>query len=445
MGELRRTLTLWHVVFLGLAFMSPFAVFDVFGIVTAVSGGHVPTAYIVVALSILFTALSYGKMVRVYPFAGSAYTYTRRTMASGLGFLVGWAALLQFLFYPMINALLADIYLSSMFPDMPSWVWVVGLITIITIMSIAGVKISVSANNLMVIFQILIVAIFVILTVRAIITGDTGQFSIQPFFSSSMTIPAVFAGAALCAFGFESVATLAEDTIDPKKNIPRGIVLVVVIGGLFFVTVTYFMQSLFPDVASIQSITDDIEGASPAIAHYIGGIFFQSVFLAGAVVSVIASGLSGQISGSRLVYAMGRDGVFFSKKFFGYIHPRLKTPVNSILFTGILALTAVLLTLDTALSLLNFGAFTAATFVNLSVIFYYFKKLKTRTIKMIIGYIVFPVLGLAMNIYLWFSLDVRAMVMGLLWVALGFVYLLYLTRFFTKETPEFDFDVTSKT
>ncbi|TCP30614.1 putrescine importer [Scopulibacillus darangshiensis] len=439
-GQLERSLKLRHIVFLGLAYMSPFAVFDTFGIVSDTTNGHVPASYILITVAILFTAFSYGKMVKVYPTAGSAYTYTRQTMNASLGFLVGWAALLDYLFLPMINALLTNIYLSSGFPNVPRWVWIVGLIVFITIVNIMGVKIAVSANMLMVVFQSLIALIFVILTIRAIITGDQGHFVFDPIYSHSMSIPGLFAGASILALsflGFDAVTTLSEEAIEPKKNVPKGIFLIAIIGGVFFISVTYFMQSLFPDISKLGNI----EGASPEIALFIGGKLFQSVFLAGALVSVIASGLAAQTSASRLLYAMGRDRVL-PEKLFGYVHPRLKTPVFNIIFLGVLAVSALFLDLATATSFINFGAFTAFSFVNLSVIVYYFKQKRTRTFKSTIGYVIIPLIGLAFNIYLWFSLDLDALILGLIWVAIGVIYLLYLTKFFRNAPPKFDFDET---
>lgn len=76
-NQLQRRLKLKHVVAIGIAYMSPFAVFDTFGIASDVSSGHVPAAYIIVFTAILFTALSYGKLVKKYPTAGSVYTYTK--------------------------------------------------------------------------------------------------------------------------------------------------------------------------------------------------------------------------------------------------------------------------------------------------------------------------------------------------------------------------------
>ncbi len=199
------------------------------------------------------------------------------------------------------------------------------------------------------------------------------------------------------------------------------------------------MQSLFPSLASLKEVSQDITSASPNIALYIGGNLFQAIFLSGALTACIASGLAAQTSASRLLYAMGRDGILF-KKAFSYIHPRMKTPVFNLILTAILAASGLFISLYTATSLINFGAFTSFAFVNLSVIFYYFRKEKSHTITSIIGYVVIPIIGFIFNGYLWFKLDHSAMMIGLVWMAIGLTFLLYVTKFFTKAPPEFHFD-----
>lgn len=437
-GKLIRSLKLRHVVFFGLAYMAPYAVFDTFGIVSEITNGHVPAAYILITIAILFTAYSYGKMVKVYPSAGSAYFYTRRTINSGLGFLVGWAALLDYLFLPMINALLSYIYFSSAFPNVPNWVWIVGTIVVTTALNMTGVKLANSINLLMVIFEFLVAVIFVILTIRGITNG--GEFTIVPFSSESATFSGLFAGASILALsflGFDAITTMSEETIKPTKNIPRGIFLIALLGGIFFITVTYFMQLLFPDV----SLLNNTASASPEIAKYIGGVLFQSIFIAGAGVAVIACGLTQQMSASRLLYAMGRDGVL-PKNIFGYIHPRSGIPIYNVLFVSLIAFTALFLDLETATSLINFGAFTAFAFVNLTVIFYYFRQKRPHTTTSIIGNVIAPFIGFAFNTYLWYNLESSALIVGIIWVALGIIYLLYLTKFFSVTPPELDFDET---
>lgn len=89
---LRRRLRLRHIVFLGLAYMAPLAVFDTFGIVAEATDGRVPLAYILIFIAVVVTALSYARMSKYYPRAGSAYTYARETINPHVGFMVGWAA-----------------------------------------------------------------------------------------------------------------------------------------------------------------------------------------------------------------------------------------------------------------------------------------------------------------------------------------------------------------
>ncbi|RNE67442.1 APC family permease [Cryobacterium tepidiphilum] len=441
-GTLRRRLKLRHVVFIGLAYMSPFAVFDTFGIVTEMTNGHVPASYIIVTIAIIFTAFSYAKMVRVYPSAGSAYTYTRKTIHPGLGFLVGWAALLDYLFLPMINALLADIYLSAEFPAVPGWVWIVGLIAIVTILNIVGVKISALANMVMVVFQAVIAVVFVALTIGAILADNALQFSLAPFYAVDMDTASLIGGAsvlALAFLGFDAVTTLSEETIEPRKTMPRAIMWVAALGAMFFVVVTYCMQTLVPDLAALEQITSETESASPYIALVIGGIVFQTVFLSGAFISVLSSGLASQTSASRLLYAMGRDGILFTR-FFGYISPKFGTPVLNIIAVGVVALSALMLDLGAATSLINFGAFTAFAFVNLSVIAFRIRRRGVQLEGSALGWIVAPALGFLINAYLWANLDPLAMTVGLTWTVIGVVYLLWLTRGFRRPVPEMAFD-----
>lgn len=113
---LARTLGLWAIVGLGLGYMTPTVVFDTFGIVSDETGGVVPTAYVFALVVMTFTAVSYGRMTQIFPSAGSAYTYTSATISPNFGFLIGWAALLDYLLLPLVNALIIRSYMYSFFP-----------------------------------------------------------------------------------------------------------------------------------------------------------------------------------------------------------------------------------------------------------------------------------------------------------------------------------------
>lgn len=434
-GELKRTLKLRHLVFIGLAYMAPVAVFDLFGIVSEETGGHVPLAYLVVLVAVLFTAFSYSRMVRFFPIAGSAYTYAKEAINAHLGFLVGWVATLDYLLLPMVNAILSAIYMGAVFPDVPFWVWVVLTVAICTVLNLVGVKLSASLNMFFVVIQLVVAVVFVVLTIVNIVNGAGGaEFSFRPFLSGDIQAVSIAAGAALLALsflGFDAVSTLAEEAERPTRDIPRAIFIIVLVAGVFFISISYAMQVLFPDV----SLLEDVVGASPEIAKYIGGAFFQAIFVGGYMMAVLACGITQQMSAARLLYAMGRDGAL-PKRLFGKVNPRTGVPVANVLLVAVIALTATFVDLDQATSMANFGAFIAFIFVNLSVVFVFFRFLKRRGPGVWLGFVVVPLIGVAINVWLWFSLDPLSKVIGGIWLALGVIFLLVKSRGFRAPAPD---------
>ena len=434
-GQLKRSLKLRHLVFSGLAYLAPLAVFDMFGIVADVTGGHVPLAYLVVMVAVLFTAFSYSRMVRFFPIAGSAYTYAKEAINAHLGFLVGWVATLDYLLLPMINAILSGIYMTAVVPGVPFWVWVLLTVGICTVLNLVGVKLAASMNVILVGIQLVVAVVFVVLTVINISNGANGaEFSVRPFISSDVQGAAIAAGAAVLALsflGFDAVSTLAEEAERPERDIPRAIFIIIAVAGAFFITVTYVMQTLFPDVSQLA----DIVGASPEIAKYIGGAAFQAAFVGGYMMAVLGCGITQQMSAARLLYAMGRDGAL-PRRIFGTVDPRTGVPVANVLIVAAIALTALFIDLDQAASMINFGAFIAFTFVNLSVIFVFFRFLKRRTAGAWVTFVAIPAIGVVINVFLWCSLDTISMIVGGTWLAIGVIYLLITTRGFRAAAPD---------
>lgn len=437
-AKLKRSLKLWQIVMMGLAYMTPMVVFDTFGIVSEITEGHVPTAYVIALLGMLFTAASYGKLVKVFPTAGSAYTYTQKAINRHLGFLVGWSSLLDYLFLPMVNALLTKIYLTALFPEVPTWVWVFLFVGIVTILNLRSVSLLANFNTLFVFIQVAIMVVFIILVVKGLHNGEgTGEvFTMQPFFMDGMNYSVLITGATILCFsflGFDAVTTLAEETPDPKKTIPKAIFLTAFWGGIIFITASFFIQLFFPDMSRFK----EPDAALPEIALYVGGKLFQSIFLCTTFVNTLASGLASHASVSRLLYVMGRDKVF-PEKWFGYIHPKWKTPAINVAIVGVISLSACFFDLVTAASLINFGALMAFTFVNLSVINHFvLREKKHRTIKGFFNYLIMPLIGALSIAVLWINLETSSLVMGLSWFIIGFGYLLYITKAFRKAPPQY--------
>ena len=421
---LKKTLKLWQVVVMGLAYLTPMAVFDTFGIVTEITEGHVPTAYLFALMGMLFTALSYGHLVRKFPSAGSAYTYAQKVFHPYVGFMVGWTSLLDYMFMPMINMLLAKIYLEALFPNVEPWTYIFGLAAVMTALNLRGIKLVANFNSLIVIMQFSIIAVFIGLIAWGVHNGEgLGTVaSSRPFFSEQINISPLLMGASILCLsflGFDAISTLSEETPDADRVIPRAIVLTALIGGVLFVSTSYFLQLYFPDISRFKHP----DAVLPEIALYVGGTLFQAVVLVCTTVAVLASGLASHAGVSRLLYVMGRDRAL-PARFFGYIHPKWQTPACNVLLVGVLALSAVSFDLEMALALINFGALVAFTFVNLAVIAHFYVKLgRNKCLKDHLTYLLLPLCGAACIGVLWLNLEPASFELGLIWAALGAIYL----------------------
>lgn len=432
---LTRTLKLPSLVLFGLAYLTPLIVLGIFGVIAEATGGASPAAYLVALVAMLFTAHSYGRMAVAYPVAGSAYTYVRKSIDSRAGFLVGWAVLLDYLFLPMVIWLIGGSYLTAQFPGVPIGAWIVGFIVITTALNIVGIKVADKANYVLMAFQLLVIVFFVALSIGNVVStsGASGLADTRPFFNDTSSFATISAGAAIAAYsflGFDAVTTLTEETIEPRKNMPRAIMLIALIGGGIFVAVSYVTQLVHPGGAF-----EDSASAASAIALQIGGQLFGAVFLAGLVMAQFASGLAAQASASRLIYAMGRDSVL-PKAVFGRLSARFHTPVLNLMVIGVVGLIAIFLDVATSTSFINFGAFTAFTMVNVAVIAHYLRERRAGNFLNPVSYVAVPVVGAVVCAYLLSQLDGNAITLGLSWLGLGIVVLALITRGFKAAPPE---------
>ena len=447
-AKLQKTLGLWHIIIIGLAYIQPMTLFDTFGLVSEESRLHVPTSYIIALIAILFTSISYGHMIRRYPSSGSAYTYAQKSLHPNIGFMVGWSSWLDYLLSPMVNIILAVIYLEALFPSVNHWVWVVVLTAFMTGINLRGARFVANFNSLIVLVQLLVIAIFTWMVYTKLQAGFNADgpissaeryqlWSLEPFWNSITSVGALITGATLLCFsftGFDSLSSLAEETKDTEKTLPKAIFLTALIAGIIFIISTYFMQLYFPSEPG--TYFKNIAETQPEILMLVGGSLFQSYVLTFAIVTVMASGISAHAGVSRLMFVMGRDGVI-NKKIFGHISPKSFTPSYNIMIVGAVALTAGFMDLDIVISMISFGALTAFTFVNLSVISRYaLRDGRTKTAKEIFNYVIIPLLGFISIFAMWLEIEETALKYGLWWAMIGIMYLGYKTKGFKYPAPQ---------
>lgn len=427
-------LSLTGLIIFGVSYMAPAVVIATFGVIATIANGATVMAYLVATIAMLLSAMSYGKLARAYPTSGSIYTYARGTLGSQAGFLAGWVILLDYLFLPMVAWLIIGLYVSAQFPFLPSWAWGIGFIAVTTLVNVVGVKLADRLNRVLLVLVSLAVAAVIVL--GTVFAAGQGHPVGPALFPADLALPAVVAGAAVAAYsflGFDAVSTLSEEVKDAKRNVPRAIVAVVLVGGGVFVLVAFVMQWAHPGLAFESADTAGFE-----VLGAIGGPVFAGIVNAAILIGSMASCIAVQASGSRLLFVMGRDGVL-PKRIFGRLSQRFRTPVVSLLLIAAIGVAGQLLTMGDATSLINFGAFLAFATANVSVIVLWRRNPdRSRSVGAILGWIVLPIIACVIDIFLLVSLSPLAIAIGTAWIVLGLIVLAVLTRGFRRPVPSLD-------
>jgi amino acid transporter len=434
-GHLKRVLGVPSLVLFGMVYMVPLTVFTTYGIVTQLTGGRLSVAYLVTLAAMVFTARSYARMSAAYPVAGSAYAYTQKSFGAPVGFLAGWSLLLDYLFLPMLNYLVIGIYMSAAVPAVPPWAWIVISIVVVTVLNIVGIVSVARANFLLLALQAVFIAVFVVMAMVTI--SGSGSVNLLAPFTGDGTVDGaspIFAGAAILCLsflGFDAVSTLSEEAKDPTRSVPKAIMIATVVSGFIFIGLSYVSQLVFP-----SNQFADVDAGSLDVMTTAGGQFLNTFFTAAYVAGCIGSALTSQASVARILYAMGRDGIM-PRKVFGHVSVRFATPTFAILFVSVVSLLAIWITLTFLASIVSFGALVAFSVVNLAVIKHYFVD---KGEKKVFNNLILPAIGFILTAWLWTSLSWTTLVYGSIWLAIGFIWLLVVTRGFQRPTPVLDME-----
>ncbi|WP_141211541.1 APC family permease, partial [Brucella grignonensis] len=144
--ELNRTMSGTDVVVYGLIYMVPMAPVAVFGFISNFSFGMTALVYVVAAIAMTFSAFSYKEMAQRYPVAGSVYSYVRFGINGHVGYLAGWAILLDYLLLPALLAVFAASAMTGLWPAVPVWAWVVLFVLAATFINLGGIALTATVN-----------------------------------------------------------------------------------------------------------------------------------------------------------------------------------------------------------------------------------------------------------------------------------------------------------
>ena len=442
--RLKRVLSLWDLVYYGIILTSPIAAVPLFGEAQVLSRGHTVTTLLLAMVAMSVTAISFGRMASVYPASGSVYSYISRTLNPHVGFILGWAMFLEYLFQPIQNALYAVLAIHRMVPQVPFALLAALTVGFITLMTLQGIKFNARTNEVLLGLMMLVTAAFLIQAFRHIVLHQdyTALFSLRPIYNpATFNLRALAAGtsfAALVFIGFDGVSILAEEVKNPKRNVLLASVLVCVFTGLFSGLQVYLAQLVWPDHTTLQNH----ETAFMDVARIAGGPLLFTSYGIMLLVSSMACGLAGHVGAARLLYSMGRDDVI-PKKIFGYLSPKGGNPVYNEWIVGALAYVAVLtIPWQRAAEIVTFGALLAFTAVNLvALLHFWFSPEAVGHRKFLIDAFV-PGFGCVFCFVLLIGLQTWTKYAGMIWLGIGIVYLGYRTRMFTLRPKLFSFSET---
>ncbi len=444
--RLNRTLGLWNLIIIGMVIIQPTAPMGIYGVISNKAHGHVVTTILIAMVAMLLTAISYGRMARVYPSAGSAYTYVGQEIHSSLGYIVGWGMVMDYLLNPLICTAFCAKAAMNILPGLSYYVWILLFAAFFTWVNLRGVKTSARMNEVLCIGMVIVVALFLASVVRLLwhAQHDPGFFT-RPFYNPATFHPSsIFAGtsvAVLTYIGFDALSTLSEEAENPRRNILLATVLVCLIAGVLSGLEVYAAQLVW---GSKPFPADNVESAFAIIARQAGGVVLFQLINFTLLVANMGSGMGSQLAAGRLLYGMGRSDAI-PKSIFGVIEPKRRIPRNNILLVGAFALVGAGVleffanklgggAYEIGAQALNFGAFIAFMGVNAAAFVHYWLHGKVRTTS---GFLV-PVLGFLICGFIWLNLSRPALILGAAWMIAGIAYGAIRTKGFKAELVNFD-------
>jgi len=427
--RLRRTLTLWDLILYGVIVIQPVAPMSIFGVLSNRGHGHVVTAILIAMVAMLFTGISYGKMARAYPSAGSAFTYVAQEIHPGAGYVTGWSMVMDYILNPLICTIWCAQQAHDFAPALPVWGWKIFFAVVFTLLNIRGVKTSARINAGMAAGMGAVIVVIFVAAVRYIFGhphADPGFFT-RPFYDPATFSTGALFGctsiAVLTYIGFDGISTLSEEAENPRRNIMLATVLTCVVIGLLSAGEVYVAQLIWPASEAFPNV-------DTAYVHVVGRAWGPLFAVVGftLLLANFGSGMGAQLGAARLLYGMGRSNAL-PKSFFGAVDEKHHVPRNNVFFVGgIVLIGSFFLSYGLGAEMLNFGALIAFMGVNAAAFIRYFVRAKEKKLWNIIP----PLAGFFICLGLWLNLSRPAMIVGSIWMAVGIAFGVWKTRGFRE-------------
>lgn len=429
--QLRKSLKAMDLAALGIGSVVGTGIFVATGQGAHLAGPGVLISFIIAAITAGLCALTYSELACMFPVAGSTYSYSYAAFGEVIAWVIGWDLMLEYLVSGSAVAsgwsttfigLLENIGvklpkalcltpIAGGIVDLPA----VLITLLITWILYLGIRESSVTNNVIVVIKIAVIVLFIILGLRHV--NFSNFIPLAPFGWKG-----IMAGAAIIFFayiGFDAVSTAAEETINPKRDVPIGLMVCLAVVIVLYVSVAFVLTGVVP----FKEI--DVGNALPAALARIGIRWGGALVATGGIIGMISTLLITVYGQVRIFMVMARDGLL--PEVFSRIHPRHRTPALCTWITGgLTALIAGLFPLPMIINLCNIGTLFAFILVSIGVIVLRHtqpqveRKFKTPLVPFT------PLVTVGFCFYLMYSLPTVTWFRFVVWLAVGLaIYFAY--------------------
>lgn len=432
---LRKELSAVDLAMLGIGAIIGTGIFVLTGVGSLATGPALPLSFIIAGFTCLLAAFTYAEFASLVPVSGSTYTYSYATLGEFFAWIIGWDLILEYMlavssvsvgWSGYFQSLLAGLGIQiphaltqspfidgTGFMNLPAFL----IILVITWLLSIGVKESKKVNNMMVVIKVAVIILFIL--VGAFYVKPDNWTPFMPF-----GIEGVFQGAALIFFaylGFDAVSTAAEETKNPAKDLPKGILWSLGIVTFLYVVVSALMTGIVP----FQQFENHQDAPVAYAISMTGQDWLVGVVSLGAAIGMITVMLVMLYGQIRIIFAMSRDGLM--PKFLSKVHKKYRTPhITTWIFGLVAAFLGAFIPLDELAELVNLGTLAAFVLISVAVIVLRYKqpdlprKFKTPFVPFV------PLLAIVFCCVLAVNLELMTWYRFLIWFAVGIIiYFVY--------------------
>lgn len=426
-SSLVRALNALDLTLFGIGAIIGAGVFVLTGIAAATKAGPaVVISYIIAGMASMFAALAYAELASSIGGTGSAYSYAYTGFGELFAWIIGWDLLLEYLMSVSTVAIGWSGYVANLFTSLHIYIpegltktpfdggiiniFAVFIIVMLTLLLCVGVKASARFNTVIVFIKLLTVGIFILVASQHIDFNNWNNF--MPFGWTG-----VMQGAALVFFayiGFDALSTAVEETVNPTRNVPIGIVASLIVCTFIYIVVSALLTLIVP--YTTLNVSSPVANALLSLGHHLAA----AVIAAGAVAGLTTVMLVMYFGLTRICLAIARDGLL--PRYFALIHTQTRTPVRIILICGIImSFISGFAPIDRAAELVNIGTLAAFTFVCAGVIVLRHTHADLKRPFRLPMHPVIPVLGIISCMYLMLQLPSITWWRFIIWMLFGFI------------------------